>query len=361
MRILVFTDSRGQHKAQGSTHKLYGEMLGDLPGLKVDPYYCPFKWTTTLDFLDSFNRNKLAKYDLVVLHTGIVDFSPRPFSNAFGDLYDNQNLENIDNLSLNTRDYLRKIRNWKKPIFDKIFGEETMAEHFQSPFDSFYNGERTINLYGFEMARLRLIPILNRISNLLFVNTNRIVPGWNGDFPRERPRNMDVIHNYCQLLSEDIENQIDLSKWTDEEIKRFTTDNLHLTEEGNTRIFNEILDSIDRKEDKVEEKPVTISIPSFWNISKNVEPFTAPELITKEKREKIIESYGLNECPIASLVIGFRLKEDDPFRLDNMMTLLDWIDKYFPDLFEGRLEMFSHSFLAKYFIEDRLFPVSNLS
>jgi hypothetical protein len=151
MNVLVFTDSRGQHTAQGTEHLVFGDMLANLDGLNVDGFYCPYKWTTTLDFLSSFDREQLKDYDLIVLQTGIVDFSPRPFSNAVHDLYDCKTEENSENLSLNTRDYSRKVRNWKKPIFDRIFGEETMSEHFGAPFDSFYNGEKTINMYGLDM------------------------------------------------------------------------------------------------------------------------------------------------------------------------------------------------------------------
>lgn len=334
MKVLIFTDSRGQHTAQNTSHLVYGEMLAKLDGLDVNRFYCPFKWTTTLDFLASFDSDRLRGYDLIVLQTGIVDFSPRPFSNAFHDLYDCQTEENSLNLTLNTRDYSKKVRNWKKPIFDRIFGEETMTEHFKSPFDSFYNGERTINLYSLEMARLRLTPILKEIPNLLYVNTNRIASGWNGDYPRERPQNMSLIHEYCDLFSKEIPNQIDLSLWKNDEIKLHTTDNIHFTEEGNNYIYNRILDYIDRKEDKVEEQITTKYIPSFFPSDEKPQSFNIPETITADKRKKILHSYGINQVPIASIVIGFRLKSDDPSRLNNLLCLLEWLNRYFPTLFE---------------------------
>lgn len=334
MKVLVFTDSRGQHTAQNTSHLVYGEMLAKLDGLEVDRFYCPFKWTTTLDFLASFDSDRLREYDLIVLQTGIVDFSPRPFSNAFNDLYDCQTEENSLNLALNTRDYSKKVRNWKKPHFDRTFGEKTMKEHFSSPFDSFYNGERTINMYSLEMARLRLTPLLKEIPNLLYVNTNRIALGWNGDYPRERPQNMDLIHEYCDLFSREIPNQIDLSLWKDSEIKLYTTDNIHLTEEGNNYIYNRILDHIDRAEDKVEEQILTKYIPSFFPINEQLQSYNTPEIIDAEKREKILHSYRIEQSPIASIVIGFRLKADDPSRLDNLLCLLEWLNRYFPNLFE---------------------------
>ena len=170
MKILIFTDSRGQHITKRAGHKVYGDMLSSLHGIEVEAYYCPFKWTTTVDFLVSFNRKKLREYDLVLLQTGIVDFSPRTQSSANFDLYENIAEENKENLALNTRDYSKKIKNHKKRFFDKIFGESSMKEHLRNPIDSYYNGEKTNNMYSLEMARFFLIPLLNNIPNLLYIN-----------------------------------------------------------------------------------------------------------------------------------------------------------------------------------------------
>ena len=54
MKILAFTDSRGQHRPAGSSHRMFPEMLQAHAGCSVDLLLCPFKWTTTLDFLASF-------------------------------------------------------------------------------------------------------------------------------------------------------------------------------------------------------------------------------------------------------------------------------------------------------------------
>lgn len=334
MKILLFTDSRGQHTAQGTKHLVYGEMLANTKGLHVDRFYCPFKWTTTLDFLSSFDARELARYDHVLLQTGIVDFSPRPFKNAYLDLYNCNTEENTSNISLDTRDYSKKVRNWKKPIFDRIFGEDVMKNHFSRPFESFYNGEKTINMYSLEMAKMYLLPRLNDIPNLLYINTNRIANGWDGDYPRERPSNMSLIHDYCKLFSKSIKQTIDLSRWSDSEIRRYTTDNIHLTEEGNDYIFNRVLEHIGRPKEKVPEQCKTKTFAPFWKLSEEVSGFNIPETITEDKRSKILESYKIDSLPIASIVISFKLKDDDPNRLGNLVCLLDWIHHYYPDLFE---------------------------
>jgi hypothetical protein len=334
MKILIFTDSRGQHITKGAGHQVYGDMLSSLHGIEVEAYYCPFKWTTTADFLVSFNRKKLLEYDLVLLQTGIVDFSPRTQSSANFDLYENIAEENKENLALNTRDYSKKIKNHKKRFFDKIFGESSMKEHLQNPIDSYYNGEKTNNMYSLEMARIFLIPLLNNIPNLLYINTNKIVKDWNGDYPRERPTNMSLIHDYCDLFSKEITNCIDLSVWNESEIQKYTTDNVHLTEEGNRFIFNSVLEHIKRGKDKVEENRITKSIPPFWPKSRTNTDFSDPEIINKTKRLNILSSYQIENIPIATLVVGFRLKNEDRERLQNLRTFLEWIRKFYKNLFE---------------------------
>lgn len=334
MKILIFTDSRGQHIGKGSTHKVYGDMLSRLDGIEVEAYYCPFKWTTTLDFLVSFSQKKLREYDLVVLQTGIVDFSPRTQNSAYFDLYKNTEEENKQNLALNTRDYSKKIKNYKKQFFDNVFGESSMEKHLGNPMDSFYNGEKTNNMYSLDMARLCLVPLLNNISNILYVNTNKIVKDWNGDYPRERPSNMSLIHGYCDLFSKEITNCIDLSVWNDSEIRQYTTDNVHLTEEGNRFIYNRILEYLERNKDVVEECRVTKSIPSFWPKSLTITSFGEPEVINNTKRLHILNSYKLNDGPIATLVIGFRMKSEDKERLQNLLIFLEWIRKFYFNVFE---------------------------
>ncbi len=94
-RVLIFTDSRGQHKPVGSNHKIFAERIAEEPRLEVESRLCPMKWTTTLDFLSGFDEKKLASYDHVILYTGIVDWSPRRISNAVNDIYDNRSPLNL--------------------------------------------------------------------------------------------------------------------------------------------------------------------------------------------------------------------------------------------------------------------------
>ena len=223
----------------------------------------------------------------------------------------------------------------KEEKYEKIILGSSKAYNAYNPsvLDSFFVG-KTYNMATGSQHISESFFILKEIPNLLYVNTNRIASGWNGDYPRERPQNMSLIHEYCDLFSKEIPNQIDLSLWKNDEIKLHTTDNIHFTEEGNNYIYNRILDYIDRKEDKVEEQITTKYIPSFFPSDEKPQSFNIPETITADKRKKILHSYGINQVPIASIVIGFRLKSDDPSRLNNLLCLLEWLNRYFPTLFE---------------------------
>ncbi|GGA29244.1 6-hydroxymethylpterin diphosphokinase MptE-like protein [Neptunicoccus cionae] len=243
-RVLIFTDSRGQHKPAGTSHELFAERLAADPRLDVDLYLCPMKWTTTLDFLETFSENELKQYDHVILYTGIVEWSPRPASSAINDLYNNPKPQNADNLALNTRDYSKKIVNNKKKIFDKVFGAEALKDHFDTPFEQEYEGEKTNNMYSIEMARRDLLPRLKKINNLIFVSANRFVPDWEGDFKRGRPRNIDITHQYSDLFAEELGQAgmsvVDLRAWDNDQIKNFTCDNIHLTETGSNYVYDQI-------------------------------------------------------------------------------------------------------------------------
>ncbi len=245
VRILIFTDSRGQHKPAGSSHELFAERLARNPKYQVDMFLCPMKWTTTLDFLEFFTSDHLAQYDHIILYTGIVEWSPRPLLSARDDLYDNRNSNNSINVWLNTCDYSKKIINNKKSIFDKIFGTDAMASHLARPFDTFYEGQPTMNMYSLEMAVNSLIPLLASINNLIFINANRIVPGWDGDFMRGRPENINVIEKYSNLFAEKLilsgVDLVDLREWSFEDVKYFTCDNMHLTKHGSDFIYDKIL------------------------------------------------------------------------------------------------------------------------
>ncbi|CAM3386582.1 6-hydroxymethylpterin diphosphokinase MptE-like protein [Legionella longbeachae] len=329
MNILIFTDSRGQHKPVGQNHKIFGERLAEHPDLNVDLYLCPMKWTTTLDFLASFSKKQLKQYDWVILYTGIVDWSPRPVSSAYQDLYNNTNTTNLDNIKLNTRDYSKKIVNNKKKIFDEYFGEEEIIAYLQNPFSTEYNNEKTINMYSLEMAENKLLPKLNELHNLIFISSNYFVKGWEGDYKKGRPKNIHLTHEYSNLFSNYLKKEriVDLRKWTDEEVMKYTCDNLHLTQAGSDYIYKEILKIMN-----LSDKNINSSLLNY-ELNTRFIPLKSPERIIGAKVKSILDKVGSPKY-LATLIIGLRVRERKNERLNNLDILLDFLSYYYSDLFD---------------------------
>ncbi len=348
-RVLIFTDSRGQHKPRGCHHDVFAERMAKDPRLEVESYLCPMKWTTSLDFLMLFTPDQLARYDHVILYTGIVDWSPRKLSNAMEDLYDRTAAENLANLGLNTRDYSKKVINSKKAKFDEIFGADVMTRHFANPFGIVYEGERTINMYPLEDGVEQLGSRLAAIPNLIFINANRIVPGWRGDYPRERPTNMSIIHDYSSRFAAKFPSEriVDLMEWGDAEVQRYTCDNLHLTEAGSDWIYEKLMERLQMQPQAKSSSTAPASSPQSAS-SKTAavsntqikwpeitfHPFAPVERMTPSEIAAVTNRVGRQGQTLATLIIGLRLVDNAPERLTNLRALLDWIDKHYADLFD---------------------------
>lgn len=64
-------------------------------------------------------------------------------------------------------------------------------------------------------------------------------------------------------------------------------------------------------------------------------PIETPAVLDAVARKAILESVGKSPSDkLATLIIGFRLPENDPSRIKNMQFLLEWIDHFFGDLFD---------------------------
>ncbi|MFC1777656.1 hypothetical protein ACFL3I_09990 [Pseudomonadota bacterium] len=214
-KILLYTDSRGDNIHNHRNYRHYGARLA--AKYYVEANLCPVKWTTTLDFLDFVKNVDLSQFDFVILHTGVVDNSPR-----------------------HQKVVLEKIYPSKKDIFDEVFGEENIREYLNSDLGCDYEGDKTINLYSMQMAKECLIPRLAEIPNLIFINTNEIVNGWNGNYWKDRPGNISITEDYSRLFSESLENVIDLLEWSATDVKKYTFDNMHPNKSGSDYIFESI-------------------------------------------------------------------------------------------------------------------------
>tara|TARA_R110001599_G_scaffold324345_1_gene536203 strand:+ start:1380 stop:2801 length:1422 start_codon:yes stop_codon:yes gene_type:complete len=242
-KILIYTDSRGQHVPKGSSHMIYGKRIQEDPRFDVTLCLCKMKWTTTLDFLEYLETDS-DYYDLIILHTGIVEQSPRHQSIALNSLYRN---EKGPYDYANFSKTIGGIINQKKAIFDKVFGEIEMEKHLKTDLGVMYENEHTVNMYSLDMLQEKLIPRLKRIPNLVWISGNKIVPKWNGNYFKERPTNINLIEEYSQIMLQELPWTLDLSLWSPEEVKKYTCDNMHLSTEGSEYIYSQLMTIIEKK------------------------------------------------------------------------------------------------------------------
>lgn len=212
-KILVYTDSRGfTVEDMMSNRNPFSSYVGSLiKEYNVTYEIMKFKHTTIVDFLYDYKRKWAnSHFDYVILHCGIVDFSPRQAKDV--PLIHNKKIKKIPS------DFISTFSDY--PIYNTKF-----------------KGEKTGSLYNLEFLRGYVIPELLRIKNLIFIEPNLILKDWNGTYKGTRPINMDVAFDYVTELSICLDYVLPLSKWDENKVKVFSTDNIHYNENG----FNEIL------------------------------------------------------------------------------------------------------------------------
>jgi|SaaInlStandDraft_4_1057021.scaffolds.fasta_scaffold06821_5 hypothetical protein len=221
-KILVYTDSRGFEISSIKNRKNpFGSYIGYfIKNYKVDYYLCREKHTTIIDFLHQFHKNR-KNYDYIIIQLGVVDFSPRPKS------------------------MVKDIYNVKKNIVKKLFDINTIENHLKTTSTDYYEGKETLSLYSLAMAENYILPELLKIDNLIWIGCNKVLPSWDGNYPRKRPKNMYIIEDYTQLFHNNLQHSINILDWDEEEIKQYTCDNIHLTEKGMEYLRQSILSVID--------------------------------------------------------------------------------------------------------------------
>lgn len=227
MKILLYTDSRGlsdhDRKARKGinipkTYRHYGDRLQDHHD--VEKHLAPFSWTTTLEFLRHYDSVEASDYDAVILHTGVVEYAPRRKKSCSA-IYDNN-----------------------KEYYDLIFGEKIIREHLNGDFGYPYKGDVAINMYSLDMAKNSLLPRLKQIPNLVWISCNRILSTWNGEVEhaKERPPNIfDIVEDYTELFIEELEYVVDVLKWDEDEVRKYTHENVHLNESGSDYVYYELV------------------------------------------------------------------------------------------------------------------------
>lgn len=245
MKVLIFTDSRGQHKDTFKNKKIFTEKLYhhfNNKNISCDLMLCPFKWTSTMDFIQCIEENYINPddYNCIILYTGVVEYSPRPLSNFFKAYDGNNDTITFNKLILNRNP---KIGNNKRNFFKKFFGElNTNIKNY----GIHYKGEDTRSLVSIDMHKKYIIPYLQRYNDkLIFINSNKVVKGWEGNYininPIGRPKNINIIEEYANINQNKFTNIVDLLSWNDNDVKKYTIDNMHLTYQGSEYIFNKII------------------------------------------------------------------------------------------------------------------------
>lgn len=231
-KILVYSDSRGHEVTRPwNKHNPFSSYVKKL-FLKYDVDYClcPEFSTTFIDFLYWYKKrvNKGIRYDMVIAHLGLVDFSPRPVSM----------LREMIEAKKHKIEYLGLDVNEFKSQLDNDFGYE-------------YFGEKTNNFYTKSFFERSIIPKLKDIDGIIFIGCNPILLNWNGNYWRKRPENINIIMDYnAVLLREFPSSVVDISDWNELEIKKYTVDNIHLNRHGYTVISRQ-LDNIISLRDSV--------------------------------------------------------------------------------------------------------------
>jgi hypothetical protein len=222
MKLLFFTDSRGEHKLSFANRKIFPEKF--LDDSECDLFLCPFKWTTTLDFIRLIEEKKIDinKYDKIILYTGVVEFSPR------------------------------NISNFKECMQDKfVFLKHFLGKYLDlnHTYGVHYKGEDTKSLITTEAYQDIVIPYLQNFDEkLILINTNNIVPQWDGNYlkvnPLGRPKNINVVSNYSKKTVGKFSKLVNLLEWDFNEVKKYTVDNMHLTYAGSEFIYKKVREYI---------------------------------------------------------------------------------------------------------------------
>lgn len=173
---------------------------------------CPYKHTTVIDFLYDVEHGRFAgianRIDAVVLHAGIVDFSPRPAPGA------------------------ADLRDLKQRRLSRIIPGVTLDGAVSATYSERYDGAPTEGLYSVGFLRDHILPAVAGIGvPVIWVLTNPVVDGWRGTYFRDRPGNMNLIMDYSRMLQAEYPLAVPL-EWSEADIRRNTEDNVHLSEHG---------------------------------------------------------------------------------------------------------------------------------
>ncbi|MEZ8313920.1 hypothetical protein AB6C44_09970 [Vibrio splendidus] len=217
--VFLFSDSRGSEI--DSFYKQKNPFFSyisskEFKGYDISYHLCPKKFTSIIDFLE--NYESASNYDVIVLHCGIVDFAPRPLSS-------------YESMLASKRSYLVS-KGWYKYFTDR------------QDYSCCYEGEKTLSFFSEDFFKEIIVPKLKEIENLIYVGLNPVLLDWRGDYWRDRPSCINEQLSFDKILQLELNNTIDISSWTEAQIKKFTVDNVHYNKTGMDYFSKEIVEII---------------------------------------------------------------------------------------------------------------------
>lgn len=230
-RIYIYTDSRGFYVNKWYCKKnplfSYIHMLAN--SYCVDYSLCDYKHTTLLDFLCDYEEKiRKNKYDAIILHLGVVDFSPRTSHQA------------------------QEVLNQKRNRLIRILGEGPVANLSIEQHNENYEGQATSSIYTKDCLRDFIINRINKIeTTVIWIGVNRVLTDWNGNYSKKRPDNINKVLEYQEIINQHFSGKIiPLDNLSDQEIKTYTVDNIHLSIEGFRYVHKLIEEKLNISTDK---------------------------------------------------------------------------------------------------------------
>ena len=221
-QLLLYTDSRGteinSYVKQNNPFYSYLKLFDDY---KADYQFCKHKFTSILDFIEYLEKTKL-DYDLLILQCGIVDFAPRPLSSY------------------------NEMLSMKSDFLD----EKGWLHYFEKRTDFLceYEEEKTLQFMSLDFLENEIIPILSKIENLIYVGINPVLNDWDGNYWRKRPTCINKQLHHDNALKGNVKFSIDLSNWSEVDIKKYSVDNVHYNMLGLEYIGKKILSVVNSNE-----------------------------------------------------------------------------------------------------------------
>lgn len=225
-RLFVYTDSRGYEISTILTRKSHRKSFihSLIKEYNCDVYICPEKHTTFIDFYDVLKSSGVKDYASIICLVGVVDFSPRRLSE------------------------ISAIREVKFPKLEQ-FSEVNYRSDWSESYSVEYLGENTASFLGFDGLK-DIASLLLSYRNVIWISCNPVDLSWRGNYFRDRPKNINVVNDLSKEMIKILAGHngisiVDNTGWNLEEVRKYTCDNIHYSDEGMKLLGNKLKYIID--------------------------------------------------------------------------------------------------------------------